>query len=133
MRMNAKSFLALLGAGAVLGKTRKAVAELVLLQGAICYLRAVRGARGMTIRALQVLACGIFSLSGLVLVHVALYLLLSSGSSPKAWVLLGLGLAELAPVAIFIAWFVSSKRWLHDALKANGFLEKYQRREAPWD
>lgn len=133
--MDLKNRWLIVGVTALAGTLRhyqKGITELAILRTSIYYLRIVRGIRGICITAFQVLFCALFSLLGLVLIHFAIYWMLTLGPSPKAWTFLVLGSLELFPALAFTFWFLSSKRWLREAGKTNPVLgkcvEKFEKR-----
>ncbi len=127
MNLSAKNkwfMLAMLALGGTVRKYRKGMGELVKIQTAIYQLRLMRGARSICLRGVQLAACVIFFFSGLIVLQAALYLMLSSGPSPAARVMLALGFAQALPSAGFVFWFLSSRRWLQETFGKDTVFEK---------
>ena len=111
--------MGMLGLGNLFKEYRKGALTVARIQGAIYYLKAVQSIRSGFLTLFLVLFGLVFLFAGIVLLHFAAYFFLAEGSSERSWSLLFLGIAEILVSAGFIAWLLSSKRWVGFAMHWN--------------
>ena len=123
-RKNKGFLLQLLSVGALLAQYPKGIVEIAKLKSAMYCLRIVQGVRRGYIILFQLAFCALFLLMGVILMHVALFFLLTNGVQMKMGILFGAGFVEFAGALAFITWFLSSKRWLDESAKWNSMIGK---------
>lgn len=118
------SLFDLLNLGAFLKRCPKDFIEIAKLKSAVYYLRLIRGIRSGYVVFFQILFSMLFIIFGMIFMHAALVIFLMGGPHRLVWIFLIAGVLELGSVGAFIAWFLSSKRWLEEAARINPDIEK---------
>ena len=115
----------LAGTAELINRCRKNAREFVRIQTALVYLKGVDVVRTLFLYQIGVLVCVIFLVFGVVLIEAAGIFYFPMEFQARIHMAFIVGFLDSLTALIFLGYFASSRRWLHQAAKYNSFVEEF--------